>query len=231
MSDGTWRPLGVETEGDIAQYDALRDGVPEPIRTVYWEWVKAALTYSVRVSSTLRPRVHADLAEHAAQVLGVPMASVRGASYGPNITDAMTAMQRVPNPLAVADFLLAHGERSDSDALDLMLKRSRSAWTVGERDGHAGLVRRVPEAVGDQVDLVVRTAGSAGTKLKAAWEAIYGIQPNASHAYSLAIRAVEDVAIPNVVPNQTNATLGHVIGQMPPSIRVGVSNLAGHRCP
>ena len=45
-------------------------------------------------------------------------------------------------------------------------------------------------------------------------ERAFGISPDPTGAYALAVRAAEDAAIPVVVPKQAGATLGHVIGQL-----------------
>jgi hypothetical protein len=58
------------------------------------------------------------------------------------------------------------------------------------------------------------SAGAAGIKLAQAWERAFGVSPDPTGAYALAVRAAEDASIPVVVPNQTGATLGHVIGQL-----------------
>lgn len=215
-----WRPLGVETEADVATYDALREGIPTGMEVQFWEWVQSGFSRRVSRNSgyTSFPDVYddvrAELAEHAAQALSLPMKSVRGDMPHRNISAALDAMKSAPNPLAVADYLLAHLSEANGARLDSMLQTSRSAWTVGERAGRSGLIRRVPEAVSSQVGMVIRSSGTAGAKLSTAWEAIYGVTPNPSYAYSMAIRALEDVAIPAVVSRQNNATLGHVIGQM-----------------
>jgi hypothetical protein len=51
-------------------------------------------------------------------------------------------------------------------------------------------------------------------RLAKAWEELYGIVPNASEAYRLAILAVEDSAVPVVSPNNQRATLGTIIQQL-----------------
>jgi hypothetical protein len=57
-------------------------------------------------------------------------------------------------------------------------------------------------------------AGRAGTRLAKAWEELYGLTPNASAAYRLAILAVEDAAAPVISPNNSNATLGTMLRQI-----------------
>ncbi len=44
VSEDTWRPLGLDTEDDIATYDALHDGVPNWLRSPFWAWVRDAVT-------------------------------------------------------------------------------------------------------------------------------------------------------------------------------------------
>lgn len=222
MSEGEpWRPLDVETEEQEIAYDALGDGLPSQVATQFWEWVRDALrgNYWDPYLETNTAGLRVDLAEEAAQRLGIEMASVRVSSTyerrpGDTTRIAVSALQRVPNPLAVADFLLAHSPEPYAHRLEAMLRRSRSLWTVGTRRGHLGLVRRLPETVQDQTDRAVRGAGPAGAKLAQAWEATYGVTPDPTKAYVLAIRAVEDAAIPVVVPKQDLATLGHVQGRM-----------------
>ena len=60
----------------------------------------------------------------------------------------------------------------------------------------------------------MRSADQAGIRLAKAWEALYGLEPSASTAYGLAIKAVEDAAIPVVSRTNGSATLGTVIKQM-----------------
>ena len=94
------------------------------------------------------------------------------------------------------------------------MDRSKSAWTVGTRSGKKGLVRRVPLGVQQGVDEVVNRAERAGKRLAQAWEDLYGLEPKPSTAYSFAIKAVEDVAVPVVSPKNKQATLGTVISDM-----------------
>lgn len=50
MTDESWRPLGVESDDEIADYDALHDGVPEWLVAPYWAWVRGSLTIRGRYS-------------------------------------------------------------------------------------------------------------------------------------------------------------------------------------
>ena len=96
-----------------------------------------------------------------------------------------------------------------------ILSRSNSAWKVGERAGKRALVRRVPEGVQVAADAVMRSAGrGAGVRLARAWEELYGLNPDPSKAYSLAIKAVEDATVKLVCSKHPAPTLGTVISDM-----------------
>jgi hypothetical protein len=92
--------------------------------------------------------------------------------------------------------------------LEDILATSGSAWKVGNRDGHPGLERRVPVGVQEVADHVMNVAGDAGRRLSEAWHAVFGVNPDPSKAYGLAIKAVEDAAKPVVTPKDRLATLG-----------------------
>ncbi|GAA5065502.1 hypothetical protein [Nocardia callitridis] len=101
--------------------------------------------------------------------------------------------------------------------VDAVLRDGRSVWKVGA-SGDA-LERRhdstVTAAARDTTESAVRAGRDAGaTHLRAAWDAAYRFHPDPSTAYREAILAVEAAAIPVVVPNQADATLGHVLGQL-----------------
>lgn len=224
MTNDTWRPLGVETEAQVAEYDALHDGVPKWLAAPYWRWVREALTREALVPgrygydrfSTLK----AELAEEMCQTLRIPLQDVSGSpdsEYdGHRLLDvAIAALSRHPLPLQIADYLLAHGGAGiDGAELESMLDRSKSAWRVGSRAERPGLERRVPLGVQVAADAVMTGSGNAGVRLAKAWEELYGPNPDASQAYRLAIQAVEDAAVPVVSPTNGRATLGTVLGQL-----------------
>ncbi|WP_454853922.1 hypothetical protein [Promicromonospora soli] len=161
----------------------------------------------------------------------------------PEVVDKFEQKRRCPNPitehfeelgvetlktswsadrdiLPFVDYLIAiEGEgRWESQAitdLEEILLECGSAWKVGTREGHVGLERRVPLGVQEAADHVMATSGRAGERLSGAWHATFGVSPDPSKAYSLAVKAVEDAAIGGTVPpNQPSPTLGNVIRQL-----------------
>lgn len=160
-----------------------------------------------------------ELAEEMCQELRIALPNLRASAVAQEfgqkqLTTAMSILQAHRAPLQVADYLLAHNGHANPAELDALLERSKSAWKVGTRSGGLGLVRRVPLGVQVAADSVIARAGRAGVRLAQAWEALYGLSPNASEAYRLAILAVEDAAVPVVSRSNANATLGTVLKQI-----------------
>ena len=220
MNNDFWRPLGVDSEDDVAGYDALHDGVPAWLDAAYWAWVRGSLTIYGRFSNG-RGRVAmlaADLAEQLCQSLRIALPNLRATvsyEHGERqLASAESVLRQHPHSLQVADYLLAHGGHGAAYTLEELLERGKSAWTVGTRSGRPGLVRRVPFGVQVAADSVIARAGRAGVRLAKAWEQLYGLASNPSEAYRLAIIAVEDAAIPIVSPTNSSATLGTVLRQL-----------------
>lgn len=221
MTEQTWRPLGVDTEDEIAEYDALHDNVPEWMDAAFWSWVKDTVTVyrTYRDGSGRFAMANHELVEQMCQVLKIAMPDIRpwetsGSVGYDQLNKLMKVLRNSGKALAIADYLLAHHPTPDGAELDAVLSRAKSAWKVGSRAGRPGLERRVPEGVQVAADAVMDRAGRAGVRLAKAWEELYGIDPNASTAYGLAIKAVEDAAIPVVSPTNSSATLGTVLRQM-----------------
>jgi hypothetical protein len=221
VTEETWRPLGVDSDEDIAEYDALHDGVPEWMATAFWTWIRESITIIRTFSdgSGRIPMVRETLTEEMCQSLKIPLPPIRMSENGRNegraqFKIAVEALANSGKALAIADYLLAHADHARADVLEAVLSRAKSAWAVGTRAGRRALTRRVPLGVHVAADSVMDRAGRAGVRLARAWEELYSIEPNASAAYGLAIKAVEDAAIPVVSPTNSRATLGTVLAQI-----------------
>ena len=210
-SETSWRPLGIDSDEEIAEYDALHDGVPEWMYSALWEWVRSEITIGKKDYATKGSvqRLDRRIVEPMLQTLQIRIPDVRN-SFHP-IHDVIITLQDTSKDLQVVDYILAHSDRAKADKLEEILTRCKSAWTVGARSGKRGLVRRIPLGVQVGVDSVIKRAGRAGKHLAKAWENLYGIQQNSSEAYRLAILAVEDAAIPRISPSNQKATLGTVL--------------------
>jgi hypothetical protein len=205
-----WVPLGLDPQ-QVQDYLTPHDGVPDYLFTSLWGWIAACFSTGGRGNGPLFD--HA-LHRKCERKLRIQMP----------IGDAFTverATQLVCNALRphgdiatlrLVDFLISEN-RASANALQEMLVEAGSAWEVGVRVGTGGLIRRVPDGVADAVAAVIQYP-DGGRRLAEAWRAAYGISPDPSRAYALAIKAVEDASIPVVCPNNLNATLGNVIGDV-----------------
>lgn len=97
-----------------------------------------------------------------------------------------------------------------------LLELAGSLYTVTE-EGY------INERVGDETSaaLVAATApqDAASQELHDAWQSAYGRAPDASDAWDHAIKAVEAIVNPNVIPNDSAPTLGkaiHALRDAPP---------------
>ena len=99
---------------------------------------------------------------------------------------------------------------SAHEELERHLAAGVSAWTATE----TGLVRRVDPTAQASFVQATSPGDQSSTELRDAWGAAYGRNPNASDAWDHAIKAAEAVLIPIVVPTQSGAHMGHVIGQL-----------------
>lgn len=195
-------------KGSIATYDALHEGVPLWIEKYFWKWVEESLLIEERN----RAYLDGDLVVRLGMALQIELPDLPTSLGVEGQLDVLAhALRRRTDGLDVADFLLAHGGNGRPDDLEGILELGKSAWQVGERQNYAGLIRRVPKGVQLAVDEIMNRSDSAGAKLANAWEALYGLKPDPTKAYSLAIKAVEDVVISTVSPNNHKATLGTVI--------------------
>ena len=219
-TDEIWRPLGYEGN---TEYDGPHDGVPSWMEPSYWEWITASFTRTVTHGVTphgsrarlATPKRLFDvmLLRRAERILRFTT-WYEGEAIREGVNGIRVAVGREERlHLALSDFLLAEGN-GDGRQLDTVLYESGSIWKVGTRLGKPGLVRRVPEGAQAHADNVMAGSGDAGKILADAWGNAYGLNPDPSNAYRLAVKAVEEAAIPVVVPNQDDATLGHVIGRL-----------------
>jgi hypothetical protein len=97
--------------------------------------------------------------------------------------------------------------------LENLLAEGGSAWCVAA--DHRSLERRVDDTVAQAAQTVISMPNqSAGEHLGTAWKAAYGLHPDATKAYSEAIKAVEAAAAPVVSPSNAKATLGTIIGDL-----------------
>jgi hypothetical protein len=94
--------------------------------------------------------------------------------------------------------------------VDRILAVARSEWMATEE----GLVRRADPTAQAAFELATATPGSASTELKEAWRNAYGRDGDPSDAWDHAVKAVEAILLPTIVPKQDQATIGHAVGEL-----------------
>jgi hypothetical protein len=114
--------------------------------------------------------------------------------------------------LRVLDWAL-NWRTEGANAVSSVLEKAGSSWTVAP--DKRGLTRRVLPEAQAAAEQVVARGGDAGTLIAQAWKLIYGPDPNPTAGYDKAVRAVEAVARPAIIPNDLkDGTLGRVIGNL-----------------
>lgn len=215
MTDERWQPLGMDANEAGSLFEDMTPWLAES----FWAWVTARFS-----------RLHATSAPYGGRSNSYSFRTDRLRDFeracrirveytGVLVTEGMQYLRtRVTEKKAefrLADYLVkTTDDKGSSAALDRMLHEAGSVWTVGTRASYPGLERRVPAGVQGAAEQAMATPGHAGTRLSEAWHAVYGVGPNPTHGYAMAVKAVEDAAVPIVVPKQAEATLGHVIGQL-----------------
>jgi hypothetical protein len=103
-------------------------------------------------------------------------------------------------------------DRNRWQLLDKHLKAGASVWRTNEQRN--GLTRVVSDEAQATFDAATAQTDGISTELKEAWANALGRNGDPSDAWDHAIKALENLLIPIVVPNQQNATLGSVLGQL-----------------
>lgn len=207
-----WRPLGAD-ENDSEDLEGPHEGVPSWLERSLWDWIDSFFIVT-QTSGTYRfENFNDELARRVERMCRVPINySGRERVYGQPAVHRSFSDESLR--LRLVDYLLAfEATPVEQDELNLILHEAGSVWTPGARAGSVGLLRRVDESLTEAVAEAVGH-GHAGQRLARAWNSAFGLQPNPSTAYSLAIKAIEDAAKPVVTPNDAGATLGRINGQI-----------------
>ena len=104
------------------------------------------------------------------------------------------------------------GNQYNAPRLVKLLETGGSVWTVA--DDHRSLVRVVSDGAQATFDAATSVADEITTQMREAWANAFGRNGNPSDAWDHAIKAMEALFIPLVVPSQTKPNLGHAVGQL-----------------
>jgi hypothetical protein len=190
----------------IASPDGPYEGVPEHMRPHVLNWFAeiSALSSRMQTEAVIR---------HIAMELRLP------APPGPDVRAIGEALLNRAGKdqdfcldlLDIALHLL--GDIGDTaPQLEMILRASGSVWKVASNGRALELV--VDKAMQATYEAAILPQDEAAAELAEAWAKAFGRSLDPSDAWDHAIKAVECVLIPVVVPNKPKATLGNVVGTL-----------------
>ncbi|MCE4161631.1 MULTISPECIES: hypothetical protein [Rhodococcus] len=205
MTD-TWLPLGVDEADE--NYSVLNEEVTEWLEPSLLMWLSTAL---IRTNRMTPSPVDMQLVQALERLLHISFPTVTTGTSAREAAKRLFAnMRGAQREWQLIDAVIASGY-GNVEKLTTILLEAGSAWTVGERVGKPGLIRRVNEGTDAAIRATIANHGHAGKRLAQAYDAAYGVSPDPSRAYSLAVKAVEDAGKPIVSPNNAGTTLGTMI--------------------
>lgn len=242
VSSDDWRPLGNRLGTRPVDYDALHEGVPDHLRESLMAWVLARVGPDV-VSTMQRM-------QRVLRLQGV-------GTQGPEV--AMQGLRNVVRAsddvyLEIVDYLLhvqeetylAHNNPDDWSTYseDIKLKMLVSAKDLHFILNEAGsayamdfgppwqIVRRVDPTTRAAADNTISSGSLASRPLASAWAAAFRRDPDYTTAYKDAVLAVEAVACPLFIRNDSEPTLGKAIKHLSDTMdRWTVAGLDSKRTP
>jgi hypothetical protein len=207
-----FRPLSSRDRED-PRFDHLHPGLPDHLKDPVRVWVERFLWAHPPMGGAY---VETDLLMEIQTALQIRL----DWSFSPEqaVEDLLRRMEEDGTvALDVVDFLL-HDRAPETWAAELeqTLATGRSEWEVTEtpEGGHWRLTKRGLGPVVETIEATRDHSQRAHTLLMRAWGKLTGLHPDASSAYSDAVRAVEVVMRPVVTPDDSNARLGKMINAL-----------------
>lgn len=199
-----WQPLSQRARN--AELDGPYEGIPEHLGHALVNW------YNFAIGRSGGRTFHESAARELAIRFRLP-ASIGMAAY--KMADALLAkgMEDDEFFLDLLDAtLFVLGDNNSSHILQAHLDAGASAWKVA--DDHRSLIRVVTSEMQATYGQATAVVDSAAAELKEAWAKAFGRIGDPSDAWDHAIKAVENVLIPAMMPNNRNATLSNVVGEL-----------------
>lgn len=189
-----------------AQPDGPYDGVPEHLANGLLKWF----------DDTLRPYQNRAINEQKLlEIAGFMRAKVEPDWRTETVLAHLMAAAQEDEDyfLDLIDGTLQYvGSKYNGPRLKALLDAGGSVWTVSDDfDCLVGVVSAEAQAT---YVAATSVGDEATTELKEAWSNAFGRNGDPSDAWDHAIKAVEDVLIPAMMPNHGNATLGNVVGEL-----------------
>lgn len=206
MTTSPFIPFGLEDD-DVEEFFALTEELSEATMQLLRDWVAGNFGYRGElggarlVAYASEARLHLDVETR----------------YGYSPDELHDYFPRSKDLLGLVQYLL-YAARDDAGVNDLetLLWRGHSIWTVSKAAPTEPyrIVRRLPNGVAEAVREVASKSDLAGQHLTKAWNNAYGLDNDASVAYSSAIKAVETLACPLIEPKSARSTLGTALAAL-----------------
>lgn len=217
----TWRPLSLRGKSD-ARFDHPSEGLPPWLREPVLAWIKESFYIG---GESWQEGSYVDLDALQALQLSFRLDPPLQQSFGGEAV-LSELLERAGNDdefaLDVIDWMLYHSHHFGggpelegwAERLANMLLQGGSAWEVTTPDGKLKLTRRALGPVRQVLENTATESVRAHHHLEAAWSKLVGRDPDPSGTYREAVRAVEAVAKPVVLPDNDRATLGQMIAAL-----------------
>ncbi|MEU1723689.1 hypothetical protein [Nonomuraea sp. NPDC005692] len=208
-TNSSWRPLRERMAG-VTGERALVEGTPDYLLEPLRAWLGRA-----------RHNVYSDLGTRLPLRLRRTDVFVGDGGRQFVMLDGEDLLEAIDAAMDLNHYLFEPGADPESNQrwagmlveLRMMLEDGGSAWKP--KDDYSGLTRRVDATVTEAARAAMKAAPpDASAHLRQAWDAAYGFAPDATRAYSEAVKAVEAVVIPHTIPNDQVATLGKAINHI-----------------
>jgi hypothetical protein len=234
-----FQKLSDRERGELVN-QVLHEGVPSHLDQPIRAWIYRALQGGGHDLIAITLEMTIDYQRAEAQGSGARFLAL--CSQSDDLLDIVDAILAQSGPWPSPDTLDYTGEKYRRDRvillkdLELMLHTGSSAYRVA--DDQRGLMRRVDVTTTNAFESATSAAasqpnaGSATDQIREAWSELYGVTPDPTAAFSLAIKAVESAAHAAVEPKNTRATLGTMIRQLrdnPDRYQIVLPGPGGHR--
>ncbi|MFN2547652.1 MAG: hypothetical protein ABR567_09490 [Myxococcales bacterium] len=208
MKTPTHPPLSARASPPArTQYDVLVEGYPDFLRPAIEVWLYDDVGLSDREGRDLVNAFVRDFIVWRRKPLPEHF-SVGGSHPAHDLM--LTMAENEEFALDLLDYAVSTIE-SVRESLENILRLGGSAYMV-DPTGTCGLTKRVPDAAVEELQAALEPKTRAAEHLALAWSQLYGRAPNASSAYREAVRAVEVLACPVIIPHDPKGTLGKVVG-------------------
>lgn len=201
----SWSPLSART-GKRAPSGPY-EGLPDHLKHGVGEWIKTAFGWN-------RPQDRGGMDDRLMATVATTLRLPVRATYElGGISDQIFAYLDQDEDLYLDCLdLLLQLKAANSHALKQLLDLGGSAWTVAT--DQQSLTRRVSEGAQEQYQDAISAGDTVAMEIKAAWAALFSRNPDPSDGWDHAIKAVEELLIPIVIPNKSKPNLGGVAGEL-----------------